>query len=432
MQRLRFWIGLVTLLLVAGISGPVLGANISVTPAGETGFAVVGGALSGVAGMDITINYDTSTMSNVKVVPGALIGSSMFLPNPNAPGVLRLAVLNSSGSISGNGNIAAITFDKTGSSPGRITRVVAELINASGAKLAVTSSFSNLAETPPPSTDVAANPLNPQSPATNQPAAPSSTTGGQTTSTGSLGAAPGMTVTMPGEGGDKEGDRKRDTQRPMEPQPPMPVPVPDVASSGSAPETPQREEKKPAPKKDIAYPSVAAKFKAFSGTPSIESLTALFTPEKGLLYEQEPRIALSNGKETLKVIVRLEDAVKSAPNFALENAKMLSLTKGEQGVWIIEALPKKDAQEATLTLFYDENTINIPLTIAPPLSAQQLGALKGLTDNDFKQFIKERGTKAAPSHDLNKDGKRDYLDDYLFVANYLAAKKKVAPVKGAK
>jgi hypothetical protein len=60
------------------------------------------------------------------------------------------------------------------------------------------------------------------------------------------------------------------------------------------------------------------------------------------------------------------------------------------------------------------------LTVVPPLPANlKIGNGGKLTEADFNQFLKERGTDKAPRFDLNGDGKRDYVDDYIFTANYL-------------
>jgi hypothetical protein len=48
-----------------------------------------------------------------------------------------------------------------------------------------------------------------------------------------------------------------------------------------------------------------------------------------------------------------------------------------------------------------------------------------MTEEDFNRYLKERETAKSPQFDLNIDGKRDYLDDYIFTANYLEDIKKV-------
>jgi hypothetical protein len=55
-----------------------------------------------------------------------------------------------------------------------------------------------------------------------------------------------------------------------------------------------------------------------------------------------------------------------------------------------------------------------PITIAPKVDirARQVGTV---TIADFDRYLKERGK------DLNKDGRQDDTDDFIFTANYLSA-----------
>ena len=65
-----------------------------------------------------------------------------------------------------------------------------------------------------------------------------------------------------------------------------------------------------------------------------------------------------------------------------------------------------------------------PLTVAPPAKT----ALT-LDESGWNRFLKEVGTSSAPQHDLNNDGLRDYVDEFIFVANHIA--RKSAPEKPA-
>jgi hypothetical protein len=86
---------------------------------------------------------------------------------------------------------------------------------------------------------------------------------------------------------------------------------------------------------------------------------------------------------------------------------------------ILNLVPAKGVYQASLVLPLDDLMVVVPLGVAPRLNAD-LDNSGTVTESDFALFLKE----GAP-FDLNGDGKRDYLDDYLFTANYLAARQGV-------
>lgn len=68
----------------------------------------------------------------------------------------------------------------------------------------------------------------------------------------------------------------------------------------------------------------------------------------------------------------------------------------------------------------DNVLVVFPLTLVPKASPE-VGKKKGLDEAAFNAFLSERGTSERPKFDLNNDGKRDYIDDYIYTANYIAA-----------
>jgi hypothetical protein len=128
----------------------------------------------------------------------------------------------------------------------------------------------------------------------------------------------------------------------------------------------------------------------------------------------------------VKILANLPDLGKKSPTFALNGAKLVSLKNNDtKAEWVIEALPQTNAIKGRLTIFIGTNIIEFPLTIAPPV--------KGVsqTETDFIAFLSDSGS-VNPKHDLNGDSKHDYLDDFIYTANYLAQKetfKKTTPLK---
>ena len=66
------------------------------------------------------------------------------------------------------------------------------------------------------------------------------------------------------------------------------------------------------------------------------------------------------------------------------------------------------------------------------LPGMELVRPRPVTEADFQLFLKERGTPSASRFDLNRDGRRDYLDDYIFTANYLVKMQEQGKKKGTK
>ncbi len=410
-----------------GWSGVAEAASINASPTGDGVYTVQGIGFSGGSGLDITITYDSSTLGNPRVVQGKLLANAVFAANPNVPGVIRIGALNMSG-FSGTGVIAVITFDKKGAAAGSLTDLKASLINSAGAPLAVTTSYSN-APVADASQTAQTDTTTPGTPAPTSPSTPVTTGGSGTTGTSTSGSVYLGTVSMPGDAATEQPEKK--AEAPKLDQPPVSG---QETSSGQAAETVKaepEEKKAPVEKKDIVYPSVSEKIRTSSEKLTMEKLLALYALPKELPYTQTPAVVLSDGKAGVRLTVRLGGDGKETPSFALKHAKLLSLQQGEGGEWFIEALPVVNTNEAVLTVSLEASSIRIPLTVAQPLNGRSLGDLKVLSEKTFPLFLKERGTKEAPRYDLNGDGKRDYLDDYIFSANYLAGGGKIpAPDKG--
>jgi len=99
------------------------------------------------------------------------------------------------------------------------------------------------------------------------------------------------------------------------------------------------------------------------------------------------------------------------------NPLFVSLAKGEGGEWEVEVRPDQVAVKASVKALVNNSWLEMPLTVAPKVQLPA-GAPGGVTEADFAKFLNERGTEEAPKHDLNGDGKLDYVDDYIYTANY--------------
>lgn len=70
-----------------------------------------------------------------------------------------------------------------------------------------------------------------------------------------------------------------------------------------------------------------------------------------------------------------------------------------------------------LTILSGNEGYVYPRTIVPPVKTPLTFDERG-----WNRFLKEVGTAKVPLNDLNKDGVRDYKDEFIFVANCLSGK----------
>jgi hypothetical protein len=167
------------------------------------------------------------------------------------------------------------------------------------------------------------------------------------------------------------------------------------------------------------YRSVLSRFRDFKGEKTPEALKLLVTGASQPGLRQEPAVVLSDGKAAVKVYIEFPGETKKSPNFALNGAKLVSLTH-DGLTWTVEAVPNAKTFDASVTVLYDDNVSEVPLTVAPPLDAAVRKTLP-LDDTGFVLFLKERGTDKALRFDLDGDGARTYIDDYIYTVNYLAS-----------
>ncbi|RNC68737.1 MAG: hypothetical protein ED859_09450 [Desulfuromonadales bacterium] len=172
--------------------------------------------------------------------------------------------------------------------------------------------------------------------------------------------------------------------------------------------------------KYISYKGIFAQFREYQGEITPKSLTGIFSVPVAATIRQEPPIFINEGNASLKILVDVEGTEKSAPNFALRGASLKSLKKDAGKRWIVEAMPEVGRLDATLTIVNGERMMDYPLTIAPRADVN-IDKKGSVDEADFKLFLSQRGTEKVPSFDMNGDGKRDYVDDYIFTANYLVA-----------
>jgi hypothetical protein len=409
----------VTVLILLNASFAFSAGSVSISSGGNGVFDLQGSGFSGVAGAKITISYDTATLANARVVQGGLMSGGMMAVNTSPPGTIVLALVSTT-AFNGSGSIATITFDLLpGESLGRIQSLAAELYGLTGGKtIASTSIYNPTGSRTQDATGKGTTTSDTQGSQQKTDATTTSTTG----SGGTTVPVVGGSVNMPGEGGTAKGEPKgaeaaesatkqKELQGEKEAGEAGEKPQPEAAAAG---DTAKKTESK-----SVSYPSVQERFRTYAGSRTVEALVALFDRNDMAGIRQEPPVALSDGATHVTVYINLPTAGKDAPNFAFTNAKYLSMKMAGENIWEVEMLPDTGAISAEVKVLLDGAITGIPLAVAPPLPAGVKIGSGMVSEADFIQFLNERGTVKAPRFDLNGDGTRDYIDDYIFTANYL-------------
>ena len=371
-------------------------ATVTASPSANGRLTVQGNGLAGVAAIEIAIQYDTTALANPMVVQGSLISGMPMVIN-SAPGLFRYAGVDPfPNARSGSGPLATISFDTVGGASGGVT-VSTRLKDSNGADLpgqpnvfqvTMAGSGSGLkadsaSKADSGSKDVLVTP-------------PAATTG--TKYPTYLG-----TVTMPDSG-------TTDVAKTNE----------DASPGISEAEKTQKQATETDEKGASLTGNVLERFRVFQGEKSPQKLIALFKSAMAG-SSQKPPLALSDGKTIVTFLVNLPAASKSEPEFALKEAKLVSLNKSGDSSWEVELLPNKGTLEAAVIVMLDGKMAELPLTVAPPLAADpKTGEARTLTEADFTDFLKQRSTGDGVRSGLNSDGKHDYIDDYIYTANFLA------------
>jgi len=386
-------------------------------------YIIKGISLEKIAALDFTVTYDTTTARNPRVEKGSFVpGNATFIANTAIPGELRVMIIRNT-EIAGSGVLATLTFEKTGTIEPRIITFKSNPVSIAASPLDAQS------RTGTPSAPGTPDQLISDTPDTLAPDTPGplvSDTAGLPTrpkartvdnSSATIASVPG-TVSFPGEekSDSRTAEKDRENAEPASTAKAehQALPGGEAATEQERPHVKQRETKKI----DKRYSSVLERFRDYSDEQSAVPLLALFAPE-GKEVLQNPQIAISDGTQQVTILLVVSGDSGEVPSFILEKAQLIEVQPEERG-WLLTLLPNKGTLHARVHVASESFSIDYPLAVAPPLSA----ALQGIAVDQagFSRFLSERGTRKAPKFDLNGDGERNYIDDYIFAANLLASR----------
>lgn len=377
-------------------------STLSLASSGDSAYQLVGVGLEGVAGFDFTISYDPAILAAPQSTQGPLLSGAMVASNPNTPGLLRISAVTIS-AVKGSGQLFTIAFTRKADGQG-IKNLAARLIDLNGkplttqVQLALGSGTSGGSGASDPGTRRDA----------------SSGSGSAQTGAGATGPVIGVVVPPAAEKPTPQEDRSRTAEpEPVRTETVASPPPPLIAKAYSGPEMKS--------KTIYTQQSVLDGFRDLKGERTMTAYRKLFDQEPLIGFRQEPSVALADGTGTVTVRFISTPERERTSDLALMGAKLLSSRRDPQSTntWIVTVLPEKGSDRVTLSVPQKELLMVCPLTVAPKVDID-LDRSGTVNEADFELFCRERGTQKAPKFDLNRDGVRDYRDEYTFMANYLA------------
>ncbi len=405
-------------------------STVTISPAGDGVFLLQGIGIEDVSAFELTVVYDTATLSNPRVTEGPLIAGAMTTINPNVPGTVRMVIIRLS-PVKGSGVIATMAFDRTGPSPGRINALSARLANITGAPLLAQVQVNNPADS---SLSDSTSSQNQGAPSETTTAPPAAGTPGTPSSPSTV--PPAIIIAGPSSRSD---ELESTTDAPGTGEQDVQAPVPDTTNvPGKEPVIVARKTDSTVfGDKDASAPgttrtrniytqkSVLERFQEYHGQRTAAALISLFGRESMIGCRQDPPIALSDGKSVVKVAFISTQGNMNSSDLAVMGAQLLSMRRDSDNTntWIVELLPEKGAYEASITVSLGELKMIYPLTIAPKISGP-LSQPGTLNRADIDSYFQKRGASRSSTADLNRDGLLDYRDDYTLIANYLSGIKK--------
>jgi len=437
LKKFLTYLLLQTFMIVAAERYATADANLTLVPAGGNVFVLQGTNLKNLAVLDFEFSYDQLNMKNPRAVRGEMIPQdAIFDFNPTVPGEIRLFTRIRQKPVNGNGTLATFSFEGVDNAEGFIRSMSANLVSVSAtpviARVQILSRpqqqtpqpqqqpTQEIVQTPPPAIreqttqTVQYNPAQTIQSGSKSPVNNSSVSAAASAAT-SLGS-----VTLSANHPDKEVEATQAATSRAESQPPSRQAAAVPAQQGTQPEMATTAPSKPF--KSVTYKSVLERMKERAGAGTPQSLTALFNPEPGQIVQQEPAILIADGESIVALRVELPLSLKETPSFSLRKASMVSLHQNDDGSWLIQARPHKNSIESHLSVNCDGGTVLFPLVVAPPIDPALVNR-GNPTESALSGYLKSKETGPGGGLDLNGDGKIDYVDDYIFTANFLAGQK---------
>lgn len=152
------------------------------------------------------------------------------------------------------------------------------------------------------------------------------------------------------------------------------------------------------------------------GNQSLAARLNMIRPSGYKQVRQEPEIAWSDGNTPVQLAF-LAYSGGDAPNLALTNLRLRRLFRANDGRWMLDAQAHENAWEARVFVMEQGKTLSVPVVVAPRVAIDF--NQDGRIDEADYALLLDALKNADPAFDLNGDGATDYIDEYIFLANYL-------------
>ena len=168
--------------------------------------------------------------------------------------------------------------------------------------------------------------------------------------------------------------------------------------------------------------SILEQFQEYRGARTAAAFIAIFRQESMIGVQQYPSIAISDGESPVKVRFVSSPGERTASDVAIMGARLISLKRDPDNTntWIAQLVPEKGACRASLGISQGNLKMIYPLIVAPKADVHR-ARTGSVSESDFTLYLNSRRTAGSSPADLNRDGRQDYVDDYIFTANYLEA-----------
>jgi len=172
------------------------------------------------------------------------------------------------------------------------------------------------------------------------------------------------------------------------------------------------------PAVDPKTKAVFERFRDFSGARSLAAFRELFSGVDPCC-RQTPSVVIADGRRTARVVISGVEEGGVAPQFTVSGGELVSTKRGRNDEeWIVVVQPYQGWWDVRVNATFANAVVDFPLTVTPPLDMPRRKQAH-ITDKTF--MLRLRSFLAGKPENVPSEYPV-WLREYLFTANYLAAR----------